>query len=84
MQQCNYQHCRWCRSCAPQNVSTSQHATLGTALAEEALSAIDFHPTISASPAIQTPTLPSETCNDYCLGMYQNHSNALPGPAEAE
>jgi hypothetical protein len=70
----------------PAHPGTSQlpsMPTLSTTLAAEALSAIDFHPTTSA-PAIQTPTLPSNTGKASCLGMYQNHSNALPGLAEAE
>jgi hypothetical protein len=58
-------------------------STLGTALADEALSAIDFHP-IASAPAIQTPTLPSKTRNAYCLGTHQTHSNALPHLADAE
>lgn len=57
--------------------------TFGMALAEEALSAIDFHPTASAPPA-KTPTLPSKTVTAHCPGEYQNYSKALPGLAEAE
>jgi hypothetical protein len=70
----------------PAHPGTSQlpsMPTLGTAVAAEALSAIDFDPTTSA-PAIQTPTLPSNTGKASCLVMYQTHSNALQGLAEAE
>lgn len=71
----------------PMHPRTSQlpsMSTLGTALAEEALSAIDFHPTASAPPAIQKPTLPSKTITAHCPGEYQNYSKALPDLAEAE
>ena len=70
----------------PAHPGTSQlpsMRTLGTVLAAEALSAIDFQPTASA-PAIQTPTLPSNTGKASYLGIFQNHSNTLPGLAEAE
>jgi hypothetical protein len=70
----------------PAHPGTSQlpsMPTLGTALAAEALSAIDFDSTTS-TPVIQTRTLPSNTGKASCLGMYQNHSNALTGPAETD
>ncbi len=62
----------------------SNMPNISMALAEEALNVIDVHAITSTPPNIQTPTLPSKVGEAYCLGMYQNHSNALPGPAEAE